>query len=100
MFFTNNNIIIFKKIIYENNEQKNKECFRCDNFNGYYTKGISHFERTKLGYCMSKRVIVENITSCECWSNNNRRLYISKKTSLKVLSELLLEISGIRQILQ
>lgn len=84
----------------EKQKTQNKECFRCEKFNGYYIKGVSFFQRTKLGYCMEKGIIVENANSCEDWCNNNRRLYISKKASLKVLSELLRDISGIRQILQ
>lgn len=84
----------------ENTNPKNKLCYRCGRFKGYYTKELSHFERAKLGYCKEYEKIVRNLDCCESWQNGYKRLYSGRKTTMKVLSELLTHITAIRQILQ
>lgn len=84
----------------EAQEQKNKECFRCGNFRCYYTKGQYRFNKTQQGYCIGKGEIVNKHGTCEKWCCNYKKFYSSKKTPIKVLAELLLEIAAIRQVLQ
>ena len=84
----------------EEEGQKNKECFRCGSFECYYTKGPYRFSKTKHGYCRKKEEIVEKHSTCTNWNSNYRKYYSNKRTSIKVLSELLLEIAAIRQVLQ
>ena len=57
----------------EENEQKGKKCCYCGNFEGYYTKGLRRYEKSKQGFCSEHHKIVENQDCCECWRTNSRR---------------------------
>ncbi len=84
----------------EEQEQKNKECFLCGNFQSYYIKRQFRFQKTQVGYCIQKREIIDKHETCPYWNSHCRKFYSSKKRSIKVLSELLFEIAAIRQVLQ
>ena len=75
------------------------ECYRCRNFIRYYTRGAKQFNQTKFGWCGAKLCTVSNREGCE--------QYVFKKPTKKsretlriCLSNLLTEISAIRQVLE
>ncbi len=59
-------------------ERKKKECLYCGNFEGYYTKALRCFERTKQGYCRELDKIVNNQDSCEFWKPNRIAINLDK----------------------
>ena len=79
-------------------------CFRCANFTRYYTKGTYRYNISKKGYCKKFKSLVSAMNSCDDWRSNHcknyKRLSSRKQWCVKVLYELLLNISAIRQILQ
>ena len=81
-------------------DRKKKECLYCGNFEGYYTKALRCFERTKQGYCRELDKIVNNQDSCEFWKPNRRRYLMRRRAASRALYEILTEISAIRQIMQ
>lgn len=81
-------------------KEKSNVCYRCGNFIRYYTKGLYQFSITKYGFCNNKSDIVEGTDYCESWKSGHCRLCTSKKASMKVLSEMLMNITAIRQLLQ
>ena len=80
-------------------KETKKVCYLCRKFKGYYTKEASRFVRAKKGYCYKYGKIVGNQDYCEDWCNGYKKLRSSKVIALKVLSDLLTNISGIKQIL-
>ena len=80
----------------EENEQKGKKCCYCGNFEGYYTKGLRRYDKTKQGFCSEHHKIVENQDCCECW----RRHLVRNRVASRALYEILMDISAIRQIIQ
>lgn len=84
----------------EENEKPNKKCAYCGNFDGYYTKGLHRFERTKQGFCSKHNKIVGNNECCECWRTNSKRFFYRKKVASRALFEMMMDLSAIRQIFQ
>jgi len=81
-------------------EQKSKKCCYCGNFEGYYTKGLRRYEKSKQGFCSQHRKIVENQNCCECWKKNSKRYSARYRVASRALYEILMDISAIRQIIQ
>lgn len=81
-------------------EQKSKKCCYCGNFEGYYTKGLRRYEKSKQGFCSQHRKIVENQDCCECWKKNSKRHSARNRVASRALYEILMDISAIRQIIQ
>ncbi|PWM50620.1 MAG: hypothetical protein DBX39_03085 [Bacillota bacterium] len=81
-------------------ERKRKKCLYCGNFEGYYTKGLHCFDRTKQGYCREHDKIVNNQDFCEFWKTSRRRYLVRRRAVSRALYEILTEISAIRQIMQ
>lgn len=77
-----------------------KVCFRCGNFTRYYVKGLYRYSKTKYGFCRTQKKLVTYRDACDRWTSNCAKNLVCKKTSVKVLSELLFQIAGIRQALQ
>ena len=84
----------------EENEQKGKKCCYCGNFEGYDTKGLRRYDKTKQGFCSEHHKIVENQDCCECWRTNSRRHLVRNRVASRALYEILMDISAIRQIIQ
>lgn len=77
-----------------------RECWNCQFYSAYYTKGFCQFDKQKIGYCGRKRMIVENIhSSCENWYTNYRTLNSRKKAARKKLDDVVDCIFQIKQIL-
>lgn len=81
-------------------EQKCKQCLYCDNYDGYYVKGLRRFESIQKGYCAHLEKIVDNRYGCEHWKSRRRRFLHRKKVASRALYKILMDISAIRQILQ
>ena len=81
------------------NQTKRKKCMYCSNYEGYYIKGLRHFESIKKGYCSNHCKIVSNNDGCECWKTRARRYYARKRAVSRALYEILMDISAIRQIM-
>ena len=84
----------------EEKGQKSKKCCYCGNFEGYYTKGLRRYEKSKQGFCSEHRKIVENQDCCECWKKNSKRHSARNRVASRALYEILMDISAIRQIIQ
>lgn len=82
----------------DNTKTKSEKCVYCGRYERYYTKGLYHFNRTKLGFCSRYDKIVGNNDSCDYWESNRRRYCMRKKAASRALYEILTEISAIRQI--
>lgn len=70
----------------EEQEQKNKECFRCGNFRCYYTKGQYRFNKTQQGYCIGKGEIVNKHGTCEKWCSNYKKILFQQENLYKGVS--------------
>lgn len=81
-------------------ENKIKECYSCRNFKRYYVKGLSRFNKTNLGYCGIRQEIIEKHNICDKYQYSNHAMFSRKKTSLRILADLLTDITAIKQILQ
>lgn len=75
------------------------ECYNCGNLTRYYTKEYTCFKRADCGYCYERGEIKNNHDTCEKWRNGYGGFSIKIPTQ-RVLRELLLQLSAIRQILQ
>ena len=84
----------------EESERKKQKCLYCGNFEGYYTKVLHCFLRTKQGICRQQGEIVNNQGTCEFWKTSRRRYSFRKRAVSRALYEILTEISVIRQIMQ
>ena len=84
----------------EEQAKRSKKCVYCGHYEGYYTKGLHHFDRTKQGFCSQFNKIVCNGENCECWKTNNHRFYYRKRAVTRALYEILMDKSAIRQIIQ
>ncbi len=84
----------------EGTTKKSTKCVYCEHYEGYYTKGLHCFERTKQGFCKQHNKVVNNGDTCECWETNRHRFYFRKRVISRALYEMLMDISAIRQIIQ
>ncbi len=81
-------------------KQKCKECWNCGNYGAYYTKGFCHFDKTKQGSCSKHNEIKEKHDSCVFWRQNSHSDGLRKSVSRRALTDILINLSAIRQILQ
>ncbi len=81
-------------------DEKRKECWNCGNYNAYYTKGFCCFDKTKQGYCSKRLEIKEKHDRCEFWRQNTHLNGMRKAMAKKALTDILINLSAIRQILQ
>lgn len=65
-------------------EVKSKKCLYCGNYEGYYTKGLCHFESIKKGRCQIRDQIVKTISVVKIGDQVFAEL-ISEKESLREL---------------
>ena len=80
-------------------ENDKNECFRCQNFDRYFTKGVKRFNEAKCGWCCKKTDVVNIHDSCS--------LFVLKTHSRKrvrllcyYLNDILTEISEIRYMIE
>ena len=57
----------------DNTKTKNGKCVYCGRYERYYTKGLYHFNRTKLGFCSRYDQIVGDIV---CVKKRRQGLYM------------------------
>lgn len=81
-------------------EGKSRKCLYCGNYEGYYKKGLHHFESIKQGYCSELKKIVSNKDGCMCWRSSRYRCGLRKRVATRALYEILTQISAIRQIFE
>lgn len=81
-------------------KQKCKECWNCGNYGAYYTKGFCYFDKTKQGFCSKHNEIKEKHDSCVFWRQDIHYKGLRKAVSRKALTDILINLSAIRQILQ
>jgi len=75
------------------------KCYRCRDFDRYFTKGYTNFDKTNIGWCRKKHGVVNKGESCEFFKT---RLYPRRDNKILqiTLENLLDEISEIRKILE
>ncbi len=76
-----------------------KECFRCRNFDAYYTKGYCCFMRTNCGQCSVTKETVEKYSTCENWKCRYTPYKIKQKAVMQGLEEALTRLNSIKLIL-
>lgn len=80
-------------------EKSNYECYNCRNFQRYFVKKKTKFERTKFGYCCKKQENVSIHGKCDCFKF--KEIFYNIDTLVKhKLDGLLTEISALRMILE
>ncbi len=79
------------------------KCNKCKNFKRYYIKGVKEFKRTDYGWCGKNMTVIDmredNRIGCEKFIANTERV-LNKRSVYYYLSELLTELSAIREVLQ
>lgn len=80
-------------------ELKGERCFRCNNFDAYFTKGTKRFNRTKCGWCCAKRETVECYGSCEKFEIRSRRGHALRLIK-PCLNDMLTELIEIRNLIE
>lgn len=81
-------------------KNENKNCWNCEYYKAYYTKGICSYDNTFTGYCRCKNEIVKNSNFCDKWSKRYRMKKIREGLRKKVLERISEDISMIRQIME
>lgn len=85
-------------------EEKSKcghRCYNCGFYTPYYTKGNIKFNKTEEGWCRVKRVRVNRHDTCDRFIGAHYRIkHFSKTATAKALSEILSQLSEIRQIIE
>ena len=81
-------------------KQKCKECWNCGNYGAYYTKGFCYFDKTKQGFCSKHNEIKEKHNSCVFWRQDIHFNGLRKAVSRRALTDILINLSAIKQILQ
>lgn len=80
-------------------KKNNKQCFRCEHFQKYYTKGNTKFVDTKCGRCSETKDTVTLHQSCGKWEQKKYHRFLSLFTKIK-LNDILIELTEIRQIIE
>ena len=75
------------------------QCYKCKNFDRYYTKGVKQFDKTQIGWCYVNRKDVNIHDCCDKYELKTRR-GICKITLRSCLNDLLNELSSIRQVFE
>ncbi|MCH5164670.1 MAG: hypothetical protein J1F36_06615 [Clostridiales bacterium] len=88
-----------KEITMEEQEQKTGKCFHCGGFKRFYTKESTYFDPCKIGYCLKQDKLVNAQDSCVKWHKICKKSR-QKQIATRILKELLLKISAIKQILE
>lgn len=83
-------------------EEKHKltKCWNCSNYSAYYTKGFCCFDKTEQGFCSKLCEIKEKHDSCVFWRQNVHLNGMRKAISKRALTDILINLSAIRQIWQ
>lgn len=84
----------------EEQEKKTAKCYQCFYFDRYFTKELTRYVRTKIGFCSTHKKSVNAHDCCECWKLKKSRYLYRQRAAEKILNEILLNISAIRQIYQ
>ncbi len=85
-------------------KEENKHCYNCMYFGRFYTKGYNSFTKSKWGLCKSKQV-KEMHEICGGWTcknefNRSVKKEFSVSASLKVIEEMMKNLTEIGQILR
>lgn len=79
------------------------KCNKCKYFKRYYIKGVKEFKRTDYGWCGKNMTVIDlrdnSRVGCEKFIANTERA-LNKRSVYYYLSELLTELSAIREVLQ
>jgi len=75
------------------------KCFRCKHFDRYFTKGITRFDKTKIGWCCKKTKEVNINDGCNSYEHKSNKKII-KYAIRRQISDILTELSTIRNILE
>ena len=78
---------------------KSEQCYKCKNFDRYYTKGVKQFDKTKCGWCCKKQDIVTIHDFCENYILEHKSNKIIGRTNY-YLDVLLTEITAIRAVIE
>lgn len=79
--------------------EKGDRCFRCENFDRYYLKGVKHYKAVPFGWCCKKVCTVGSKESCEFFRAKASREILPWQLRL-CLNDVLTELSEIRKILE
>ncbi len=81
-------------------ETKNKLCGRCGNYDAFYRKCYSCFQKLKMGYCFQcQQVVTKDKEGCEKWRSNFKRRKIRRSVVYCALDKTITDILTIKQIL-
>lgn len=82
------------------NIQMVKECWSCDKFKAYYTKGQLRFDKQNCGYCTEHEVIIKDKHKvCDYWVSNEIRRLVRNRVVLKSLTQLIDNLIELKQII-
>ncbi len=80
-------------------ENKSNRCGLCEYFDRYYTKGVTHFEKSTCGLCKKKRIFINTYDGCESYEHKTpRRRHVL--LIRHALNDLLTELSALRLSLE
>ncbi len=81
-------------------KEEQKKCGNCKNFCRYYQKGRCGYTKTEMGVCQTTGKIRPYKSRCDAWENGAERAAARLDSSMRLLSDLLTEISAIRHTLE
>lgn len=76
------------------------QCYKCENFNKYYTNDGVRFQKTKFGYCRANKNNVTVHDSCEKFAYGHRSNFRLDSLINARLNNLLTEISVLREFIE
>lgn len=77
----------------------NNRCSKCKHFDRYYTKGVTHFNKTVFGWCTKKHESLNVHDCCERYEAGTRTRGISRRAKI-CINDLLTEITAIRNVIE
>ena len=80
-------------------KEERKQCYKCNNFERYYTRGVKKYTPTRCGWCCKKVENVDLHDSCEAFQEKRVKIGY-KQMRRNSLSNLLTEISEIRKVIE
>ncbi|MDE7440005.1 MAG: hypothetical protein K2N23_05825 [Clostridia bacterium] len=84
----------------EKENQNKHRCNICKFYDPFYIKKETCFEKLKDGYCNMCKQLKNHKETCEQWINKSYWLLSRKKTTERVLKDILFHLMAVAQILR
>ena len=78
--------------------ERKRRCYQCMFYKVFYTKGYVHFDKTDMGRCNRKQIVVDKHETCEGFIQRPTKRY-QRDAALRALQDVLVILREVGQIL-